>query len=207
MQLSRPDLEFSPALPKPDLKQTLGSSLGLACCLTAISMFFLFPGVEAWTVSVLDPLASQNRLGMNPRVWITLLLVSVVALPGVLGPLLLIARARRLGDAKLIMGCLVLAGLYVTAAFAAPLLCGRVALLALLSGQLLALGEKAPASVPYNWMVYLGFVIANLNFPDAGILAAANVFAGAYLAGTGVFMLVKKLSPPRKKDGYRVMVG
>lgn len=207
MDSSRPDLEFSAAFPKAELKQTMGSSLGLACCITAISMFFLFPGVEAWTVSFLDPLASQNRLGVDPRVWITALLVSMVALPGVLGPLLLIASARRMGDTKLILGCLVLAGLFLTASFATPLLYGRVALLALLSGQLLALGEKAPASVPYNWMVYLGFVIANLNFPDAGILAGANAFAGAYLAGTGVFLLIKRMSPPKKKNGYRVMAG
>lgn len=207
MRSSRPDLEFPPALPKPDLKQALGSSLGLACCFTAISMFFLFPAVEARAASAFEVLAPADRYGLTPGMWTHLLLVSTVALPGLLGPLLLVSRARRMGETKLILGCLVLAGLYLTAAFAAPLLWGRLALLALLSGQLLALGEKAPASVPYNWMVYLGFVIANLNFPDAGILAGANVLAGTYLGGTGAFLLVKKLSPPRKKDGYRVMVG
>ncbi|HKP98569.1 MAG TPA: hypothetical protein VJ385_22755 [Fibrobacteria bacterium] len=189
-----------------NIKQALGFSLGLFCYLFAISMFFFFPGVEAWTFSALHPFAALRPVSIGPRIWINILMAFLVFLPGLFGPLLFILRARRYERAKLILGCLSLACLYVLAGLGEPLLYGRVALVALLSGHLLALGLKAGESVPYNWMVYLAFILANFSFPDTGILTAANFLAGAYLLGAGLVLLIQT-RPPRKKDGYRVMVG
>ena len=100
----------------------------------------------------------------------------MVFLPGVFGPLLLVTRARRYVQAKLIGGSFALAALFAPRHHGRRrLLYGRVALLALLSGQLLAFGLKHPRrAFPCNWMVYLGFILANFSFPDAAILAGAN---------------------------------
>jgi hypothetical protein len=82
-----------------------------------------------------------------------------------------------------------------------------VALLALLSGQLLALGIKAEKSVPWNWMVYLGFALAYFTFPDAGILGAANALAGLYLLAAGALLLAGDKPKRPKRSRYRVMIG
>jgi hypothetical protein len=190
-----------------NIKHALGFSLGLFCYLFAIAMFWYFPGVESWTFSALHPIASMRPMSVGPRVWINLLMALVVFLPGVLGPMLLITRARRYQRTKLIAGCFALAALYFLAGTGETLLYGRVALIALLSGQLLALGLKAEKSVPYNWMAYLAFILANFSFPDAGILACANFLAGAYLFGAGAVLLILARKTPTKKTGYRVMVG
>jgi hypothetical protein len=192
-------------LVKMNLKHALGFSLGLFCYLFAISMFFYFPGVEAWTFSALHPFAAFRPGVLGPRLGINILMALLVFLPGLFGPLLFILRARSYPRAKLILGCLVLAGLYALAGMGEPLLYGRVALIALLSGHLLAMGLRAERSVPYNWMLYLAFILANFTFPDRGILAAANFLASAYLLGAGALLLFG--SRPRKKQGYRVMVG
>jgi hypothetical protein len=192
---------------KMNLKQVLDFSFGLFCTLFAISMFFFFPGMQAWTFSALHPFASFKPAAIGTGFWINLLMVFAVFLPGVFGPVFLVTRARRYAQTKLIGGCLALAALFLLAALGTPLLYGRVALLALLSGQLLALGLKAGKSVPFNWMVYLSFALANFTFPDSGILAGANCLAGAYLliAGIVLLALARKSKPPQ--PGYRVMVG
>lgn len=194
-------------LVKMNIKQALGFSFGLFCYLFAISMFFCFPGVEAWTFSTLHPFAALRPVAIGPRIWINILMALLVFLPGLFGPLLFILRARRYQRAKLILGCLSLACLYLLAGMGEPLLYGRVALIALLSGHLLTLGLKIPESVPYNWMMYLAFILANFSFPDSGILAAANFLAGGYLTGAGLVLLIQSRKTPRKKDGYRIMVG
>ena len=181
-------------------KHALDFSVGLFCYLFSISMFFYFPGVEAWAFSAFQPSL------LTPDIWINLLLVLVVVLPAVIGPLVFILRAKKFAKAKLTGGCLALAGLLVLAGFHAPLLYGRVALIALLSGQLLALGSKEKESVPFNWMIYIGFIIANLNFPDAPILSGADFLAGAYLIGAAVLAL-KDFGKPAGKERSRVMVG
>lgn len=179
----------------PNLAHALWFSLGLFCHLFALSMFFYFPGVEDWTFSTLHPFGLSSPAALGPNLWINLLLVFAVVLPGVSGPVLLMQRGRRFGKANLIAGCLALAGLHLLAAFAPPLLYGRVALIALLTGQLLALGRSHGNSIFCNWMVYVGFLVANLDFPDAGILAGANCFAGCYLLCAGVLLLAKARKP------------
>ncbi|MDB5106061.1 MAG: hypothetical protein JWP91_3750 [Fibrobacteres bacterium] len=212
MIFPRPGAKSPPILlVKMNIKHALGFSFGLFCYLFAISMFFYFPGVEAWTFSALHPFAALRPVSLasiGPRPWINVLMALLVFMPGLFGPLLLITRARRYVAAKLILGCLALAGLYVLAGLGEPLLYGRVALLALLSGHLLALGLKHPESVPYNWMLYLAFVLANFSFPDDGILAGANFLAAGYLLGSGVMLFVQsRKATAKKKPGYRVMVG
>jgi len=135
-----------------------------------------------------------------------LLLVFAVVLPALIGPLVFINRAKRFGKAKLAGGCLALAGLFLLAGLDAPPFYGRVALIALLSGQLLALGHKAKESVPFNWMIHIGFLIANLNFPDASILCGANFLAGAYLLGAGLLVL-KDYWKPDANPRSQVRVG
>jgi hypothetical protein len=208
MIFPRPDLKFpSIILMKMTIKQAFGFSFGLFCYLFAISMFFCFPGVEAWTFSALHPYASLRPVSVGPRIWINILMALLVFLPGLFSPMLFILRARRYGRTKLIAGCISLAALYVVAGLGEPLLYGRVALIALLSGHLLVLGIKAPTSIPYNWMIYLAFCLANFSFPDAGILKAANFLVGGYLCGSGLMLLLQALQTPPKGDGYRVMVG
>jgi hypothetical protein len=208
MIFPRPDVKFPIILlVKMNIKQAFAFSFGLFSYLFAIAMFFYFPGVEAWTSSTLHPFAALRPVSMGPRVWINLLMALLVFMPGVFGPLFFITRARVYGNAKLILGCMALAGLYLCAGAGEPLLYGRVALLALLSGHLLALGLKAPESVPYNWMLYLAFVLANFSFPDRGILAGANFLAAGYMLGAGVMLFIRSRKTPTKKGGYRVMVG
>jgi len=194
-------------LVKMNLKHALGFSFGLFCYLFAISMFFCFPGVEAWTSSTLHPIAALRPAAIGPHLGINVLMALLVFMPGIFGPLLFITRARRHGNAKLILGSLALACLYALAGMGEPLLYGRVALMALLTGQLLAFGLKVPESVPYNWMTYLAFILANFSFPDPGILAGANFMTGGYLLGAGVLLFIRTRKTPEKKNGFRVMVG
>lgn len=194
-------------LVKMTLKQVFAFSLSLFCYGFAIAMFFYFPGVEAWTHSALHPLAALKPVALGPRAWINILMALLVFLPGVFGPLLFITRARRYGNAKLILGSLAIAALFALAGMGEPLLYGRVALMALLTGHLLAFGLKAPESVPYNWMIYLAFVLANFSFPDIAILAGANYLTGGYLLGVGVLLFIRSRKAPDKKRGFRVMVG
>jgi hypothetical protein len=207
MNFSRSDRRFPAIILMMNIKQALGFSFGLFCYLFAISMFFFFPGVEAWTFTALHPLASLRPVAIGPRIWINMLMAFLVFLPGLFSPMLFILRARKYVRTKLIAGCFSLAALYVLAGTGEPLLYGRVALIALLSGHLLVLGLKAAPSVPLNWMVYLAFILANFSFPDAGILAAANFMAGGYLFGAGLVLLLQAIGTPRKPDGFRVMVG
>jgi hypothetical protein len=194
-------------LVKMTLKHAIGFAFGLFCYAFAISMFFWFPGVEAWTHSALHPIASLRPAALGPHIWLNLMMALLVFMPGLFGPLLFITRARRHGNAKLILGSLALAGLYALAGMGEPLLYGRVALLALLTGQLLAFGLKVPESVPYNWMTYLAFILANFSFPDSAILAGANFLTAGYLLGAGVALFIRTRKTPDKKSGYRVMVG
>ncbi len=208
MPFPPPDQKFPIIiLVKMNIKQALGFSFALFCYLFAISMFFCFPSVEAWTFSALHPLASFRPVAIGPRVWIDILMAFLVFMPGLFSPLLFILRARRYERAKLIAGCFSLAALYVVAGMGEPLLYGRVALIALLSGHLLVLGIKAPQSIPFNWMIYLAFILANFTFPDTGILDGADFLAGGYLCGAGLVLLLQALNTPRKGGGYRVMVG
>lgn len=190
-----------------NLKHAIAFSLSLACFLFAIAMFFYFPGVEAWTHSALHPLAAFKPVAIEPQVWINMLMALLVFLPGVFGPLFFITRARRYANAKLILGSLAIAALFVLAGMGEPLLYGRVALMALLTGHLLAYGLKAPESVPYNWMIYLAFALANFSFPDEAILAGVNYLTGGYLLGVGVLLFIRSRKAPGKNRGYRVMVG
>lgn len=183
-----------------NLRHALDFSIGLFCYFFPISMFFYFPGVEAWTFTAFHPAL------LAPEIWINLLLVFAVVLPAIIGPLVFITRAKRFGKAKLAGGCLALAGLFPLAGLDVPPFCGRVALIALLSGQLLALGHEAKESVPFNWMMYIGFIIANLNFPDAPILCGANFLAGTYLFGAGLLVL-KNVWKPEGNPRSRVMIG
>jgi hypothetical protein len=181
------------------LKRLLDFSFGLCCYLLAVSMFFYFPGVEDWTFSAFS-------LGIKPSAWICGLLVLIVMLPAVFGPLAVAARARSYSRSVVAACCFTLAALFTLAGGGTPLLYGRVALIGLLTGQLLALGYKSKESVPYNWMLYLGFSLANFSFPDSSILAGANLGAGAYLLAAGILVLKGKWMV-EKKGGYRVMVG
>lgn len=189
-----------------NLKYVLDAAIGIFGTLFAALMFFYFPGLQAWTFSTLHPFAALKPATLGPGFWMHLLLVFAVMLPGIFGPVFLVMRARRFAAAKLIGGCLALSILFLVASFHAPLLYGRVALLALLSGQLLALGLRAGKSVPWNWMVYLGFALANFTFPDPAILRAANALAGGYLLASGLLLLMAGPRPP-KDSRYRVMVG
>jgi hypothetical protein len=190
-----------------NLRYVLDATLGLLGTLFAASMFFYFPGLQAWTFSALHPIASLKPALIGPGIWINLLLVFAVALPGVLGPVLLATRSRRFTTFKLSAASLAISSLFLIAALHTPLLYGRVALLALLSGQLLALGIKAGKSVPWNWMAYLGFVLAYFTFPDAGILHAANALAGLYLLTAGIMLLFADRPKGPKRPRFRVMVG
>lgn len=186
-----------------NLKRALGFSFGLFCYLFAISMFFFFPGMAAWTFSALHPFAAL-RHSIGSRLGIDVLMALLVFLPGVIGPMLFILRTRRFKRAKLAIGCLSLACLYLSAGLGEPLLYGRVALLALLTGHLLAMGIAEERSVPYNWMAFLAFVLANFTFPDTPILIAADFLAAAYLYGAGSVLI---LMGRKRKPGYRIMVG
>jgi hypothetical protein len=190
-----------------NLRYVLDATLGLLGTLFAASMFFYFPGLQAWTFSALHPIAILKPALIGPGIWINLLLVFAVALPGVLGPVLLATRSRRFTTFKLSAASLAISSLFLIAALHTPLLYGRVALLALLSGQLLALGIKAGKSVPWNWMAYLGFVLAYFTFPDAGILHAANALAGLYLLTAGIMLLFADKPKGPKRPRFRVMVG
>jgi hypothetical protein len=188
-----------------NLRYVLDVTLGIFGTLFAAAMFFYFPGLQDWAFTTLHPIAALKPAGLGHGLWINLLMVFAVVLPGVFGPIFLVTRARRFGAAKLIAGCFALSALFLVAAFHTPLLYGRVVLLALLSGQLVALGLKSEKSVPWNWMVYLGFALAYFTFPDAGILNASNALAGAYLATSGTLLLLS--DKPKPKSGYRVMIG
>ncbi len=190
-----------------NLKYAFDFAIGICGTVFAALMFFYFPGLQAWTTTTLHPFAGLKPSTLGPGFWMHLLLVFAVVLPGVFGPVFLVLRARRFAAAKLIAGCLALSVLFLVAAFHSPLLYGRVALLALLSGQLLALGLRAGKSVPWNWMVYLSFALANFTFPDPGILRAANSLAGGYLLATGLLLLMADRPRPPKDSRYRVMVG
>lgn len=186
---------------KMSLKQILDFSIGAFCYLFALSMFFYFPGVEAWTSSTLGPVS------LPASAWICALLVVVVVLPAVVSPLVLVSKSRAYTRPVLAAGCLSLGCIFLLAGAGSPLLYGRVALVGLLTGQLLALGLKARESVPYNWMVYLGFILANLNYPDAAILSGANFAAGGYLLFAGASLLLGLWEVSGKKRGFGVMVG
>lgn len=181
------------------LKRLLPLSFGLCCYLLAVSMFFYFPGVEAWTFSAFHPI-------VHPSGWVCGLLVLLVVLPAVIGPTALADLARGHARIMLVSGCFGLAALFATAGSAVPLLYVRVALMALLTGQLWALGKHAKASVPFNWMIYLAFVLANFNFPDSQILAGADFLAAAYWLVAGVLLLRGKWKVERKSR-FQVMVG
>lgn len=190
-----------------NIRYVLDIVIGLFGTMLAASMFFYFPGLQAWTFTTLHPIAALKPAVLGPGLWIDLLLVFAVALPGLFGPLFLVTRARRFAGFKLIAACLALSTLFLIAAAHAPLLYGRVALLSLLSGQLLALGIKAEKTVPWNWMVYLGFALAYFTFPDAGIIKAANALAGTYLLACGALLFAAD-RPKRSKDSrFRVMIG
>ena len=171
---------------------------GLCCYALAVSMYFYFPGLEP-AFSDLNPFARA------PGAWMDSLLVLLIALPALLGPLGM-AVARRHARPRLALCCVALAAFFLVAAQASTLLYARVAVIALLTGQLLALGHKAKDSVPFNWMVYMGFMMAHFSFPDAEILAGANYLAGAYLFVAGALVLqgTWKIEDPR---GFSVMVG
>jgi len=190
-----------------NLRYVFDITIGLFGTLFAALMFFYFPGLQAWTFTALHPIAALKPSGLGAGIWIHLLLVFAVVLPGVFGPLFLVTRARRFVILKLGGGCLALASLFLFAALHTPLLYGRVALMALLSGQLLALGIKAEKSVPWNWMAYLGFALANFTFPDAGIISAANVLTGVYLLASGAVLLRSEKPKGPKQSRFRVMIG
>lgn len=187
---------------KMSLKQILDFTIGAFCYLFAVSMFFYFPAVEAWT------LIRVGSALFSPSAWISALLVLLVVIPAVVSPVVLVSRSHDYARPVLAAACLSLGALFLTAGFEAPLLYGRVALISLLSGQLLALGLRSRDSVPFNWMVYLAFILANMNYPDAGILSAANLAAGCYLLFAGSALVTGHWEiSEKKKGGYRVMVG
>lgn len=190
-----------------NLRYVIDATLGLLATFFAALMFFYFPGLQAWTFSALHPFAILKPALLGPGVWINLLLVFTVALPGLLGPVFLATRSRRFATLKLAAASLAISSLFLIAAMHTPLLYGRVALLSLLSGQLLALGIKSGKSVPWNWMAYLGFVLAYFTFPDEGILQAANALAGLYLLGAGIALLLTERPKGPKRPRFRVMVG
>lgn len=190
-----------------NIRYVFDITIGLFGTLFAALMFFYFPGLQAWTFSALHPIAALKPAALGAGIWIHLLLVFAVVLPGVFGPLFLVTRARRFAALKLGGGCFALAALFLVAAAHTPLLYGRVALLALLSGQLLALGIKAEKSVPWNWMVYLGFALAYFTFPDSAILNVANALTAAYLLASGVLLLADRKPKGPKRSRFRVMIG
>jgi hypothetical protein len=204
--------QTDPNIPNHDfrhmnIRYVFDITIGLFGTLFAALMFFYFPGLQAWTFTALHPIAALKPAVLGPGIWINLLLVFAVVLPGVFGPLFLATRARRFAVLKMSGACFALAALFLFAAMRTPLLYGRVALLALLSGQLLALGIKAEKSVPWNWMAYLGFVLAYFTFPDAGILSAANILTGAYLLASGVYLLLADKPKRPKQSRFRVTIG
>ena len=131
----------------------------------------------------------------------TLWLVLLVVLPSVFLPGFLAGRAGIHTRAALSVGCLGLAGLFFMGGAQSPYLFGRVALMALFTGQLFALGKHCRASVPYNWMAYFAFVMANFTFPDTKILAAANFTSGAYLLCSGSLLLNRKWKGEEESEG------
>jgi hypothetical protein len=190
-----------------NLRYAFDITIGLFGTLFAALMFFYFPGLQAWTFATLHPIAALKPSVLGAGAWIHLLLVFAVVLPGVFGPLFLVTRARRFAALKLGCGCFAVSALFLIAAMHVPLLYGRVALMALLSGQLLALGIKSEKSVPWNWMVYLGFALAYFTFPDSGILSAANALTGAYLLISGALVLLAEKPKRPKQPRFRVMIG
>ena len=48
-----------------NLRHAIDFTLGLFCHLFAISMFFCFPGVQAWTFSALHPFAARCGLAAS----------------------------------------------------------------------------------------------------------------------------------------------
>lgn len=199
--ISRPCRTISPHVDTMNLKQLLAFSAGAAAYLYALAMFFYFPGLEAWTSSL------PGSASLPPAAWVCSLLVVLVALPSALSPLALASRAGSYIRPVLAAGCVSLGGLCLLASAGHPLLYGRLALLGLLTGQLLALGRRCADSVPFNWMVYLGFILANLTFPDPAILAVANLAAGGYLLFAGASLLLGRWEVPAGKRGFSVMVG
>ena len=193
---------WKPAVLKLNYRPILAFFLGAACYVLAISMFFYFPGVEDWTFAALRPLSLITPVSVYA------LLVVTVIFPALLGPVFLIGGARHFVRAKLAGGCLTLAFFFLAAAPLSVLLYGRVALIALLTGQLLALGSRARASIMWNWLVYFGFMLANSSFPDGAILSAANYLAGAYLLLAGLMIWKGKWETgDKEKSSFRVMVG
>ncbi len=183
------------------MKQILAFSIGAFAYLFALSMFFYFPGLEAWTATL--PVSGS----LPYSTWLCSLLVLLVVLPSALSPLALASRAGSFVRPVVAAGCVSLGGLFLLAAGGHPLLYGRLALVGLLTGQLLALGRRCADSVPFNWMVYLGFILANFTYPDAAILSGVNMIAGGYLLFAGASLLAGRWHIPVKKSGYGVMVG
>lgn len=182
-------------------KQILDLSFSAFAYFFALSMFFYFPGVEAWTS------AAIGMASLPYSAWVCGLLVLVVMLPAVVSPLALVARSGAYTRGVLSASCVALGGLLLLAGAGNPLLYGRVALIGLLTGQVLALGRRSADSVPFNWMVYLGFILANLNYPDSAILSGANFMAGAYLLFAGFSLLLGRWEVSGSKRGFSVMVG
>src|SRR3954470_4165696 len=107
MLFSQPDSISSTRIPgSMNLRYVFDITIGLFGTLFAALMFFYFPGLQAWTFSALHPLASWKPSGLGAGVWIHLLLVFAVVLPGVFGPVFLVTRARRFAALKLSAGCL-----------------------------------------------------------------------------------------------------
>lgn len=207
MPFPQPGLKLPSRVDKMSLKQVIDFSIGACAYLFALSMFFYFPGVEAWTASTLgmDTLTSLPSLSYST--WVCALLVVLVALPSAISPLVLASRARTYIRPVLAASCASLGVLFLLASAGHPLLYGRVALVGLLTGQLLALGRRSADSLPFNWMVYLGFILANLTFPDQAILSGVNFVAGGYLLFAGVSLLLGRWEVSVKKRGFSVMVG
>ena len=183
------------------MKHLLDLSIGALGYLFALSMFFYFPGVEAWTTS------NFGSASLPYSAWLCALLVLLVAMPAVFSPLALAALARDYARPVLAASCASLGGLFLLAGAGDPLLYGRVALIGLLTGQLLALGRRSPDSVPFNWMIYLGFILANINYPDSAILSGINFAAGGYLLFAGASVLSGRWEVASRKRGVGVMVG
>lgn len=200
MPFPQPGLKLPYHVVKMSLKQFIDFSLGAFAYLFACSMFFYFPGVEAWTSSAIAPVS------LPWSAWICALLVLLVILPAVISPIALVSRARDYARPVLAASCLSLGALFLLAGAGQPLLYGRVALVGLLTGQFLALGRKSRDSVPFNWMVYLGFILANINYPDPAILAGANYVAGSYLLFAGAYLLLGRWEVARK-NRFTVSVG
>jgi hypothetical protein len=204
MSFSTSDLKFPYHEMKTSLKPILDFSVGAVAYLFALSMFFYFPGVEAWTAT---GMAAMGTASLPYSAWICALLVLLVVLPAVFSPAALISRSRDFARPVLAASCAALGGLFLVAGAGSPLLYGRVALLGLLTGQLLALGRRSADSVPFNWMVYTGFILANTSYPDSAILAGANIGAGCYLLFAGVSLLLGRWDVTSGKRGLGLMVG